>query len=114
MPRQISLNTGGTITLDANGGGQVALGPNIPGVAWNVTTVATSGSSMTNIPTLQVYSPVVAPNYLLGGTYSGTLDSDDISITVWYGQQIVGVYAGGDPGASATLSINGTASVPGN
>jgi hypothetical protein len=109
------LNAAGSVTLDASGDGQVSLGPSIPGVLWTVTTVGCFTSTAVNTPTFYIYYGNAAAFNFIAASYTGNLDSDsDISLTLYTGQTLLGVWAGGDSGAQATMSIFGTFTAPGN
>lgn len=114
MPSQ--LNTGGSVTLDVTGAGTVYLSPALPGVTWVVNQVSCiTSTNISGTTTFQFYYPSVADVYFQGGSYSGNQDTDtDINLVVFYGSQLIGVWAGGDSGAIATMSILGTFTAPGN
>lgn len=106
------LNDGADATLDAAGNGTAVL--QVPALeTWHLTRVAVSATSNTSEPEARVYIGSVIPSNLLGGTYSGSLDSSDETQDVQPGQRIYCVWSGGDPGASATLSVFGTKTVAG-
>lgn len=110
--RTLALNTFAQVTLDANGNGQVALGPALPGVTWTVTNEATSTTSITNESNFYLYLNQVGPHNLLAGSFSGNLDSASVPVTVFPGQTLIGLWTGGDASAVATLTIYGTQKVP--
>ena len=112
MPTGI-LNTFGQVRLNAQGNGTVTLGPNIPGVVWNIATKATVTTSVVNSTTLLVYAGSALAGNFAGGSNSAELDSDDVSITLYTGMVVTGVYSGGDSGALATLSLYGSTKTPG-
>jgi hypothetical protein len=97
-------------TLDGDGNGQVTFSPRTSRQVWNVTNVAVAGSSVTSVPIAVVY--LGSTN--LGGTYSGTNDSDNVTAMVWPGQQLSVKWTGGDPGASASAYVYGTISTTGS
>jgi hypothetical protein len=104
MATDLQLDALGSTTLDASGNGRVSLGPSSTRAIWNVTTVAVSGSSTVNIPT----ATVSLGSLNLGGTYSGTSDSDNVNVMVYPGQQITVVWTAGDAGAAASAYVYGT------
>jgi hypothetical protein len=57
------------------------------------------------MPEARLYSP---SGVLLGGTYTGSQDTTDVSITLRFGAQLRVEWTGGDPGARATVSVSGT------
>lgn len=106
----LQLDEVANTVLNGAGNGSVTLSPATSRQVWNVTNVAVSGSSSVNIPT----AVVSLGSTNLGGTYSGTNDSDDVSVTVWPGQQLKVTWTGGDAGASASAYVYGTISNTGN
>lgn len=113
MPTQ--LNTGVSITLNASGAGAAYIGPAFPGVVWTVNQVScVTSTNVTGTTQFEFYFPAVAPIYFQGGSYSGNQDTDTgLSMTIFTGQQLIGVWSGGDSGATATMSILGTMTVNG-
>jgi hypothetical protein len=116
MSQTVPLNPGlsATVVLDANGNGTVTIGPTIPGTAWQVSGVGVlvNGGVAVNVPTFTLYNGGPAPGNFLGGSYTGSNDSDTgLAITLTPGQILTGVWSGGDPGASATMSVNGTQTI---
>lgn len=112
----ITLNVSASTTLNGSGNGTVSLGPAIPGVTWYPATAAVivnpvSGSVVSQFFLYQ--GPAGSTNFL-GGTYTGDNNSTDVSVTLYTGQILTGVWTGGNPGATATLSLSGTQTVPGN
>lgn len=115
MSRQLILNASAQVTLDGSGNGKAQLGPKLPGTSWQVDTVAVSASSNASEAQCNLYlglSPVAGS--LIGATATGsTGDSDDLAgANIWPGQLLIAVWAGGDPGAVATISVYGTQTVP--
>lgn len=109
-PITTPLNSSGSVRLDANGNGIVALGPQGSAV-WALTVAAVSTSTSVKVPQCSVYMGTSAvPANLVDGTFTGNLDSTD-RVSGWPllpGQQVWAVWSGGDAGATATLSIIGT------
>jgi hypothetical protein len=112
MTRQLQLNAAAAVVLDGDGDGQVQAGPPLPGVTWSPLTGATSTTSTASTPLFSLYLGEPSPLNFLGGTYDGNNDSTDLAVTLQHGQYLTGVWAGGDPGAVATLSLTGTRAVP--
>lgn len=110
-PRTVVLDEHQDVVLNASGNGTATLTP--PNLeTWAVTTVAVHVSTNTAEPTAQVYIGSQAPGSLIGATYTGSLDSSDGNWTVNPGQPLICAWAGGDAGATATLSILGTRTYP--
>jgi hypothetical protein len=115
MSRTLQLNKNASVVLDGSGNGQAALGPTLPGTSWQVSTVAVSVSTNANEAQCNLYVGLAAqPGQLIGATSTGsTGDSDDLGgQNIWPGQQLIAVWQGGDPGATATVSVYGTQAVP--
>jgi hypothetical protein len=93
-----------SVTLSASGGGQVTISPP---VEWEVQLVSVSVSSAAAEPTFRLYLDGVVPSGFLEGTYSGSQDSSATTHRVQPGQQLIGVWADGDVGATATLVVRG-------
>lgn len=105
----VPLNTGGSVTLDALGNGTVILTPNSGPPTWNVTkvTVFTSRPGLAPVPRFTLYLGDTVPNDVLGITYDGSFDESDLSVSVTRGQNLIGVWSGGQSGDLATMSIYG-------
>lgn len=114
MSSQLTLNAQGSVTLDANGNGQVALGPTLPGTSWSPTSAAVQCDTNENEAYGSLYLGLnVTTGTLLGTTQTAsTGDSTDIAVPVWPGQSLIFAWSGGDPGTIATLSIVGERTVP--
>jgi hypothetical protein len=115
LPAQLSLNAEASVVLDANGDGTAQCGPSLPGTSWQPTNIAVSVATNASEAQCNLYLGLsAAAGSLLGATSTGsTGDSTDCSQTVWPGQSLIAVWAGGDPGSIATLSVFGTKTVPG-
>lgn len=106
-PRTEVLDTFATVVLDGSGNGVASIQPTAL-ETWTVTTIAVHVSSNTAEPTAQVYVGTQAPGSLIGSTYTGSLDSSDGTWQVNPNQPIICAWAGGDAGATATMSLLGT------
>jgi hypothetical protein len=116
MPQTLGLSKAASVILDASGNGMAQLGPQLPGTSWQVATVAVSVATNVNEAQCYLYAGISATaGQLIGATSTGsTGDSDDLAGQgIWPGQSLIAVWAGGDPGAEATLSVFGTQNVPG-
>ena len=110
------LSTFKQVTLDASGNGTVALGPSGFGELW--TEIVVSVHTSTNIAeaTCRVYTgPSADPQYFSDGTTNGSTGDATSSIppAVTTGQNITAVWSGGDPGATAYLTLSGVRFVAG-
>jgi len=114
MSTTLNLKASASVVLDGNGDGAVGIGPALPGVSWQPSSIAVSVSTNTNEAQANIYLGI-APGAgdLLAATSTGsTGDSTDCNETVWPGQQVIAQWTGGDPGAVATMSVFGTRQVP--
>jgi hypothetical protein len=107
----IPLNKGTTITLDATGSGTVTLGPTVGPPRWHVTRVAirTSRPGLRPVPTFTLYVDSADANGYHDSTYDGSRDGSDVDLRLLKGQQLIGVWAGGQAGDVATMSVYGEA-----
>lgn len=118
MPRTLTLTRTASVTLNGSGAGTVQLGPASPGEAWQPTQVSVSCSATVSTGTCQcnIYAGATAaqPSFV-DGTFSGdTGDTTDAigGRVVNPGQSVFAVWSGGVPGATATMVVNGTRTVP--
>lgn len=110
----IALNESGQVTLDGSGNGTVKISPDGPHEQWYPASVSVKATTNTNEATCKIYvgSQSVDSNFV-DGTFSGSSgDSSDRVAGYIIGkrqsQYIIAVWAGGDAGATATLSVVGT------
>lgn len=111
MSREIPLNAVAQVTLDGSGNGTASVGPTAQGETWLAGfTAAVHASSNVNEAQAKVYcGGGVSAAYFVGGTtWGSTGDSTTSTPQMQVGQNVFAVWAGGDPGAVAFLSINGT------
>jgi len=99
------FRSAGSTKLDATGAGQVTIAATGPG--WTVRHLSINTSTAVKEPTFRLYLDLVSPTSLLEGSYSGSQDSSDTVHTVQGGQLLIGVWAGGDAGAVATMLVSG-------
>jgi hypothetical protein len=96
-----------SVVLDASGNGTVTLVPNRL-ETWFVTSTAVRVTSNTKEPTATTYVGAVADGNTLSSTFSGSRDSSPEQQTLQPGQPLLCQWSGGDPGATATLTVLGT------
>jgi hypothetical protein len=110
-PRRSTLNVSGSATLDVNGNGQVALGPQSgPGPAnWRVDGVIlqTTRPGAAPIPRAQVFLDQQTPSNSQGLTYDGSFNQGATNLTIGRGSQIIAVWTGGLAGDVASLTLTG-------
>lgn len=105
---RLQLNESAQVTLDANGNGTARCGPGRAGVRWDVRTVAINCSSA-RLPQAELFlGDTPAAGASLASTHDGSLNSTDIQVTLYSGHSLSVHWAGGDPGAIATMSILGS------
>ena len=108
MTGPLVLDESLSVVLDANGHGIVRLGPSSTRATWHVTLAVVRVSSNTLEPTANLYQNSKATS--LGGTYTGSNDQTSLDVLVRNGY-IICEWSGGDPGAVATLYLNGSISI---
>lgn len=107
MAEPLQINESASVTLNAAGAGTARLGPGRAGVRWDVRTAAVSVDTSISEPTVGLYLGEPSSSSFLGGSYSGSNDSTDVRVTLWSGQYLTAVWAGGDPGSRATMTVLG-------
>ena len=110
MPRTLPLNLSATGTLDGSGNGTSdELGPTASGETWQVTLISVRCSSSASEAICSVY----LSGALVGTTtWGSTGDSDTgITLSMAVGQTLTAQWAGGDAGATGTLTAIGTRTV---
>lgn len=95
-------------TVDAAGRASLELGPVPPWHQWNVERVAVSATA--GDPEARLYQGSEGPGNLLGGTYSGKLDSYEAPnpIELHAGGALVVTFTGGAPGSTVTATATGS------
>lgn len=107
---QIPLNTAGQVTLDASGNGRVQLSPSF-NETWFVTNAAIYVSSANQIPQCLLYVGAdTIPQNVVDTTFVGNQNASNRAgnYPITQGESIFAVWSGGDPGATATMSLIGT------
>lgn len=115
MSQTVPLSASAQVVLNGSGNGSVTLGPQVPGQTWfpSGTSVQVNPTSTTVVSQFKLYNGAAQPANFLGGTYTGDNNSDGLAdCTLYCGQFMTGVWAGGNPGATATLVVSGTMSIP--
>ena len=101
-----------TITLDGSGNGTAKVGPLTARENWQPQIASVSVATNAAEAACKVYvGPAATAAYFLDGTLSGsTGDSTDrvSAAPCPHGYWVWAVWAGGDPGAVATLRVTGT------
>lgn len=110
----LPLDESKQITLDGSGNGAVTIGPSYSYQTWIPTQINVLVTSNNKEPQFKYYrgSTVGLTNFL-GGTYTGSNDQSDISGQILQpGEVFLCVWTGGDPGAIASVGLNGTKEIP--
>lgn len=103
------LNTSQSVVLDASGNGRLELGPDSGPPYWTVTklVVKTDRPGVAPVPSCSVYVDSEDDNGLQAATYDGSRDESAEDIDLQRGQHLIAVWAGGQAGDVATLSVSG-------
>src|ERR1700722_11811320 len=113
MPRTLTLAASGDAVLDGSGAATVALGPSSPGEVWfpAAASVGASEAAVTSEAQCKLYcGPVAAEQYFVDGTITGSAGDRTGNVAgkvLCSGQQVIAVWAGGDPGAPVFLNVDG-------
>lgn len=109
--KRYRLNAAKTTTLDGSGGGRVTLGPDgVKGPAnWQVSGVIlkTDRPGEAPVPRAEVYIDRVSPECLQGITYDGSFATGRCDFGIARGQTVIVVWAGGQAGDEASVTITG-------
>lgn len=95
-----------TVKLDANGRGVIQVGPGFNDEIWHVTSAGVACTG-TNQSTAVGYLNTIGGTQI-GGSFTGNFDNGPAQVDLLANQSVVFVWTGGDPGATATLSLYGT------
>lgn len=114
MSTTLPLDESASIQLDGSGNGAVTIGPAYSYQVWTPTQINVQVSSNTSEPVFKYYrGRSIGLTNFLGGTYTGSNDQSDISGQILQaGDVFLCVWTGGDPGAFASVSLNGTKEIP--
>lgn len=111
----LGLASAAAVVLDAGGNGTASAGPAIPGEVWTPAAVSVKCSSHAAEALCTIYAGggISGATFVDGTTWGSSGDSTtNLAGNLYPGQQIYAVWAGGDPGTTASLSVTGTRSVP--
>ena len=104
-----------TVTLDGSGDGTASVGPTITSEVWAVGVSSVSASTNVSEAVCRTYAGggVSPGTFVDGTTWGSTGDStSNFGGPLYPGQQVYAVWTGGDAGATATLVVTGTRTVP--
>lgn len=113
MNTEVPLSDFVQVTLDGSGNGTARIGPRAHGQLWKptVASIKMTGSTPTGQATCYVYAGgYVGDANFIDSTYDVLNDSTDrvSGQALQLGQYVFAVWSGGNPGATATLTVNGT------
>jgi hypothetical protein len=105
----VNLTQGTSGLLDANGAGQLSIGPDSGPANWRVTSVVvqTDRPYQAPIPRVQLYLDTVDPTNSIGLGPDGSFGQFVGDQTLSRGQHIIAVWSGGQAGDQATVTVNG-------
>jgi hypothetical protein len=110
----LPLDESRQITLDGSGNGAVTIGPTYSYQTWTPSQINVQVTSNLSEPVFKYYrgASIGNTNYL-GGTYTGSNDQSVVSGQILQpGEVFLCVWTGGDPGAVASVNLNGTKDIP--
>lgn len=114
---QVPLQVSAWVVLDGQGDGVVTLGPELPGTSWNPAScgVKVTPTSTTTVSEFFLYLGGVSDENFIGGTYTGDINSSAVTLPapLTPGQILTGRWTGGNPGATATLTLSGQQTIGG-
>jgi hypothetical protein len=99
-----------TVTLNGSGNGTASIGPTRVRERWYPSIVSVSVSSNASEPACKTYrGPQITDAAFVDGTYTGSSDSTDSfqGTELHAGDKVWAVWTGGDPGATATVTVTG-------
>lgn len=112
----VPLSVSGSVVLSGAGAGQVQLGPVLAGTTWTPGNVAVlvAPTSQTVVSQFYLYRGNAQAANFIGGSYTGDVNSSGITVPDMHpGDVLTGVWTGGNPGATATMTITGSQNIPG-
>ena len=114
MAQQVNLTETGDTTLDGDGNGTAKLGPTGNGEVWTPASVSVICSSNASEATCALYAGTspTAPYFKDLSVDGSTGDATDrCNVPVPKGSYVWAVWTGGDPGATATVNVDGTKAI---
>jgi hypothetical protein len=114
--RTLTLTKTAKVTLDGSGNGTAQIGPASAGEVWYPDVVSVSAATNVAEASCKIFAgPLIAPFTFVDGTLSGSTGDSTGKISgkvIRPGLVIFAQWAGGDPGAVATMNIYGNRAVP--
>jgi hypothetical protein len=117
MSQQVALNENASVQLDGSGNGTISMRPYGGNETWQPSLVSVKCSSNTNEAACRIYiGPSASDQYYVDGTLSGSTGDSTGNVQGYtvdtHGNTLWAVWEGGDPGAYATMQVNGTDLIP--
>jgi len=116
MSLTVPLSVSVRVTLDGSGNGQVQIGPTLAGTSWIPPLsvgVLVAPVSTSVVSQFQLFNGAPQATNFIGGTYTGDNNSAVVGIPLELGMVLTGVWSGGNPGATATMTVSGMQQIPG-
>lgn len=112
--RTVQLSASTSIKLDGAGGGTATVGPEAPGETWDAGyTVGVRCATNAAEAIASAWCGGGPPRGFIGSTtWGSTGDANSDTPQVSVGQSVTVTWTGGDPGATAYLTVTGTRQVP--
>lgn len=115
--QQAPLNESASITLDGSGNGTLRMVPYSGSLAWLPSVVSVKASSAAAEASCRIYiGPAPTDQWFVDGTLSGSSGDSTDAVSGrqadTHGNSLWAVWAGGDPGAAATMTVAGTEQRP--
>lgn len=104
---KVPLSQSNDGTVASTGIATVSLGPMTAFESWEVNRITVASASSVLVPTARVYRGAVAESRLIDGTYTGTLDTTDVALSLRAGDKVVAQWTGADVGSRCTLTLEG-------
>lgn len=111
------MNESKSVQLDGSGNGTLKMVPFGGSETWQPAVASVKCSSNASEAQCRIYvGPSATDQYFVDGTLSGSTGDSTDSVNGYsvdtHGNALWAVWSGGDPGAYATMQINGTAVTP--
>jgi hypothetical protein len=111
------LAENGSVILDGSGNGTLKMVPPGGSLTWFPSTVSVKASSNVKEASCKIYiGPSATDPYFADGTLSGSTGDSTDTVNGYqvdtHGNSLWAVWAGGDAGATATMTVNGQEQAP--
>lgn len=111
------LNENGNVRLDGSGNGTLKMVPFGGSETWQPAVASVKCSSAASEALCRIYvGPSATDPYFVDGTLSGSTGDSTDNVAGYsvdtHGNAMWAVWSGGDPGATATMQVNGSSVTP--